>query len=781
METLHKTHASFLTASVIVTIAVVFGFFTGALSGKAGASYCPLSGQSNRTVVYFGDLLISDQAPGADKQISLPAGTYNVTLSSYDDHDAWRASGRYYNQPNESFYVALKNSGDAVVARTNAISDIGEYENQKTEMVNSGLVIPAGVAKVAPYHANPDPSNSNSLYAVCAAFDLTGGITTTPPPPIITPPPVGGPPSVTTNSASNVGGRSATLNGYVDPHGVSGTNQWFEWGISQSLGSVTTAVPHSVIAENYSLTLQNLSPNTTYYYRIIAQNSGGTTRGSIVSFTTSLASQVPYVITNAPQSVSANLAVLNGYVDPRDSSDTARWFEWGTNNAALTTATTKLPQGNVSGTFSDTIAGLSSGTTYYYRAVAQNSAGIIYGGVQNFTTSGSGNQAPFVSTNGATGISSSSATLNCYVNPYSSSNTTRWFEWGSTQSFGNKTGVVNHGTVTANGNEIISGLSNNTTYYFRCAAQNQYGTSYGSALSFYTGTGGGAQPTVITNLATNIGQTSARLNGLGVNLSNTATDGWFEWGASQSLGNTSSRVSLGNIESKTFYYSLFGLEPNTTYYFRAVVENNNGKGYGDILNFRTNSAYVPPATPTETPKIRDASITKTLTNLSTGNGTDTSTSALRGHTVRFTIKAENTGDYTLANTSIKDRIPYYLEFANATEKLAYNDPQREVVWFIGDLPPRESRTVILDVIITDDAPMGTVITNIARIEADRLTKNSNETTITVSDVIGAAAVGFIAGSFFPTTFLGWLLLLTFILILVLVIRALIGRSKRKTV
>ena len=76
METLHKTHASFLTASVIVTIAVVFGFFTGALSGKAGASYCPLSGQSNRTVVYFGDLLISDQAPGADKQIlSQPALT----------------------------------------------------------------------------------------------------------------------------------------------------------------------------------------------------------------------------------------------------------------------------------------------------------------------------------------------------------------------------------------------------------------------------------------------------------------------------------------------------------------------------------------------------------------------------------------------------------------------------------------------------------------------------------------------------------------------------------
>ena len=516
--------------------------------------------------------------------------------------------------------------------------------------------------------------------------------------------------------------------------------------------------------------------------------SGWSTQGSVVlNFLVSGSggggNQLPSVTTYPADSVSGNFAILKGFVDPNGTSNTTRWFEWGTQSSSLYNSTTKLGQGSSSGTFSDTVTGLSSGTTYYYRAVAQNSAGTVYGGVQSFVTSGGGNQQPFVSTNSATSVSANNATLNCYVNPYSSSNTTRWFEWGTTQSMTNRTNTVNHGSSASNASEYISGLSNNTTYYFRCAAQNQYGTSYGSMLSFYTGTGGGVQATAITNLATNIGETSARLNGLGLNLSNIATDGWFEWGTSQSLGNTGSRITLGSVSSNSFYQSLFGLSPNTTYYFRAVVENSNGKAYGDILNFRMNSSYIPPVIPPEGPvKVRDASITKTLVNLTQANGTDTSTSALRGHTVRFTIKAENTGDYTLANTSIKDRIPYYLEFANATEKLAYNDPQREVVWFIGDLPPRESRTVILDVIITDDAPMGTVITNIARIEADRLTKNSNEVTIRVSDTVtgtvAGAATFFAGGAFFPTTFLGWLLLAILILIVILIIRTLVGMREK---
>ena len=62
-----------------------------------------------------------------------------------------------------------------------------------------------------------------------------------------------------------------------------------------------------------------------------------------------------------------------------------------------------------------------------------------------------------------------------------------------------------------------------------------------------------------------------------------------------------------------------------------------------------------------------------------------SIAALKGETVRFNVEVRNTGDITLEDVVIKDRIPYYVEFANAEEKASYNDPQREVVWYIGNL------------------------------------------------------------------------------------------------
>ena len=88
------------------------------------------------------------------------------------------------------------------------------------------------------------------------------------------------------------------------------------------------------------------------------------------------------------------------------------------------------------------------------------------------TGTGGGTQQPFVSTNSATNITQSSATLNGYVNPYNISNTTRWFEWGTTQSLGNKTNSISHGSTAMNVSDTISGLANNTTYYFRVVAQN---------------------------------------------------------------------------------------------------------------------------------------------------------------------------------------------------------------------------------------------------------------------------------------------------------------------
>jgi len=595
----------------------------------------------------------------------------------------------------------------------------------------------------------------------------------------------GGAPIVTTNTATNITQNSTTLGCFVNPNGGTSTTRWIEYGTTQSLGSQTPVVNHGSTALDITEYVSGLSPNTNYYFRCNAQNSAGVTNGNIVSFFTGGGNQIPSVTTYPADSTSSNFAVLNGFVNPNGTSNTTRWFEYGTDSWSFTNSTTRLGQGSNASTFNETVTGLLSNTTYYYRAVAQNSAsGPVYGNTQSFYTGGgTTGQRPFVTTNTATNVTQNYVTLNGYVNPYNTSNVTRWFEYGTSQALGNRTNTINHGATAANINDTISGLLNNTTYYFRAVAQNPQGTSYGSILSFTTGTTiTNNAPTAITNLATNIDQDSARLNGLAIVSGNVITNGWFEWGTTQSLGNTTPTKALGSLSSMNSYASLFGLSPNTTYYYRFVAQNQNGISRGSILNFRTNSYVIyPPVYPPVGPvKTRSVSITKTLENLDSPNGTRERISALRGETARFTITVENTGDYTLTDVLVKDRIPHYLEFANADE-VNKNNPQREVVWALGDMVKGERQSVILDVIVTGDARVGDIIDNVARIESKRITRNSNIASIEVTDKINSlAAASFFGGiGFLPDTLIEWLFLILLIFALIVVSRKLYATNGEK--
>ncbi|HEX8774170.1 MAG TPA: BACON domain-containing carbohydrate-binding protein [Pyrinomonadaceae bacterium] len=100
-------------------------------------------------------------------------------------------------------------------------------------------------------------------------------------------------PSVATTAATSVASTSATLNGLINPNG-SATNGWFEWGTSQTLATFSSTPLQAMGSGGSSVAinsvLSNLNPTTTYYYRVAASNSLGTSKGSILSFTTPLPS-----------------------------------------------------------------------------------------------------------------------------------------------------------------------------------------------------------------------------------------------------------------------------------------------------------------------------------------------------------------------------------------------------------------------------------------------------------------------------------------------------------
>jgi hypothetical protein len=193
-------------------------------------------------------------------------------------------------------------------------------------------------------------------------------------------------PSVTTGAASSVSLTSAQLNGAVTPNGLA-TNWWFEYGTSTGYGSKTAvkSAGSGTSAQNESAPVSGLKRSTTYHFRLVASNSGGTTVGSDGTFTTSLA---PSVVTGAAQSVSATGARVTGAVDPRGRT-TSWWFEYGT-SATYGARTPTRSVGSTPGPHAvlATLAGLKNGTGYHYRLVAKSDAGTTYGSDLTFATTG---------------------------------------------------------------------------------------------------------------------------------------------------------------------------------------------------------------------------------------------------------------------------------------------------------------------------------------------------------------------------------------------------------
>ena len=308
-----------------------------------------------------------------------------------------------------------------------------------------------------------------------------------------------GAPRVTTSSASAPYDTTASVTGFVNPQGPF-TTYWFEYGTTQNLGSKSAG---QLVGSGYTTIatpayLTGLAKNTTYYYRLVAENSFGTQSGNFFSFQTNAGTPAPVGSAPAARTLAATGitrvgASLSGEVNPNRAS-TQFWFEYGkTPSLGVGSALQSVGDGSAVVAASLSLSSLEPATTYYFRLNAQNRFGVSNGTILNFKTAGPAattTAVPVVTTQVPT-VGTTTATLRGTVNP-SDAQTTYWFEYSTDSLLGSvllKTTPqrsVGAGADTASITANVTGLRAATTYYYRTVAQNSAGTVRGDKVTFTT-------------------------------------------------------------------------------------------------------------------------------------------------------------------------------------------------------------------------------------------------------------------------------------------------------
>jgi hypothetical protein len=197
-----------------------------------------------------------------------------------------------------------------------------------------------------------------------------------------------GAPIVTADAAAAITQTSVALTGHVDPDG-SESSYSFQLSTSPSFEGVISLprlqAGRGSAAVAVSANPGGLSPATTYYFRLVSNNSAGVAISTTQQFRT--LPLAPILTLGTVSAVGPNRATLNGAVN--SAGETFYLFELTTDPTF--TSFTSLPAATL-GPFgapipvSMTASDLTASTTYFYRLFAVNAGDFAVSPVKVFTT-----------------------------------------------------------------------------------------------------------------------------------------------------------------------------------------------------------------------------------------------------------------------------------------------------------------------------------------------------------------------------------------------------------
>ena len=373
---------------------------------------------------------------------------------------------------------------------------------------------------------------------------------------------------------------SATLEGTLNP-GASAKAGWYFFystEISCLVGQAATPQEPEVVgqalAEHVEVT--GLQPSKTYRVCMVATNQAGesTPSANEVSFTTLAAP--PAVEGETTSSVNSTAATLEGQVNPNNQV-TSCVIEYGTTNAYGTKAPCEPAslEGFGNQRVSLPVTGLTPGTTYHFRIVAENAGKEKTEGADQTVTT-----VPMPNTDPVSTIAARTATFNGHLtlNPV---DTQYSFDYkiGTECTGENATPTEDAGSgsgTLASPAVPVTGLIPATQYSVCFVTSNVFGSETGPAVTFTTPT---APPTITGTSVTEVTATSAKLNAQ-VDPGGAETTYHFEYDTSpyttsaphgQSTPESPSIGADNSLHPATA--AIQGLQPGTTYHYRLVATN----------------------------------------------------------------------------------------------------------------------------------------------------------------------------------------------------------------
>lgn len=286
--------------------------------------------------------------------------------------------------------------------------------------------------------------------------------------------------------------------------------------------------------------------------------------------------------------VDSSLSVtFTGYVNSHNVP-AAHWFVFSNEISfaqAYESAYAGQLKSNTPTLVSETFPAFMPDTTYYYFMKALTMGGTVYTDTLSFYTRP--NNARLLTLD-ATNISQNSATLNGEIKGFPVP-LNLFFEYGSDPVFFGMQAVANpasvNDTILRPVRADLTGLQNNTIYYFRLKGVSGNNVYYGNTLSFFTGNQNQLFTAFQALPATSITDTSAVLNGLIEGLT-TGADISFEYSeATPSFDQSTFLGTFNDSSLHTLTTPVNGLTPTTLYYFRLKAVTGIGTYFSDTLQF----------------------------------------------------------------------------------------------------------------------------------------------------------------------------------------------------